>query len=288
MGDDFLELAGSLPFIDEIYEQYLQNPESVDPSWRRLFSESARPTNGHAARVQTSIPANALPLAAPPLTAKDLAVGRIYGLVNAYRVRGHLEAHLDPLDHLPRDQHPDLDYRSYGFSEADLDRVLPAGGLYGIEEAPLREILRRLRATYCGPIGVEMMHITDTARRTWLQQRLEPSLNVPSLDRDSRVYILDRITAAEQFESFVHTKYVGTKRFSLEGGESLIPLLEMVLERAGLQGVDEVVVGMAHRGRLNVLAGASTCSPTSWARSPATSSPSSRTSIPSRCSAAAT
>src|SRR2546423_4724529 len=253
MGSDLLELAGSLPFIDEIYAQYLQNPGSVDARWRQMFDAEPRPANGaarapngHAAEKTTNLRAFLGP--------GEIGVGRIYGLVNAYRVRGHLEANLDPLDHLPREQHPDLDYRSYGFSDADLDRVMPAGGLFGIEEATLREILRRLRETYCGSIGVEMMHITATERRTWLQQRLEPDLNVPVLDRDSRLYILARITAAEQFESFVHTKYVGTKRFSLEGAESLIPLLELVIERAGLQGVEEVVLGMAHRGRLNVLA----------------------------------
>jgi 2-oxoglutarate dehydrogenase E1 component len=243
-----------MPFIDEIYAQYLKNPASVDASWRRLFDRQPRQSNGNGHANGQTISERAIPLAAPPLTTRDFGVGRIYGLVNAFRVRGHLEAQLDPLDHLPRERHPDLDYHSYGFTDDDLDRVMPAGGLYGIEEAPLREILRRLRATYSGSIGVEMMHITSSEQRTWLQQRLEPSLNVPSLDRESRVYILDRITAAEQFESFVHTKYVGTKRFSLEGAESLIPLLELVIERAGLQGVEEVVLGMAHRGRLNVLA----------------------------------
>jgi 2-oxoglutarate dehydrogenase E1 component len=252
MADDWLHLAGSLPFIDEVYAQYLQNPGSVDPSWRQIFEGAPRPANGHGNG--EAVPARSIPLAAPALAPSELGVGRIYGLVNAYRVRGHLEAHLDPLDHLPHKEHPDLDYRTYGFTDEDLDRLMPAGGLHGIEEASLREILRRLRATYSGSIGVEMMHITSNKRRTWLQQRLEPSLNVPSLDRDSRLYILDRITAAEQFESFVHTKYVGTKRFSLEGAESLIPLLELVIERAGLQGVEEVVLGMAHRGRLNVLA----------------------------------
>jgi 2-oxoglutarate dehydrogenase E1 component len=247
MGSDLLELAGSLPFIDEIYAQYLQDPASVDASWRSLFD--GRPHNGQNGTVGA-----VAVMPARPLAPSEIGVGRIYGLVNAYRVRGHLLAHLDPLDHLPREHHPDLDYHTYGFSDADLERVMPAGGLYGLREAPLGEIIRRLRETYCGSIGVEMMHITATDRRTWLQERLEPNLNVSVLDRDSRLYILDRITAAEQFESFVHTKYVGTKRFSLEGAESLIPLLELVIERAGLQGVEEVVLGMAHRGRLNVLA----------------------------------
>jgi len=220
--------------------------------------------NGHVNGEAVALPSSRLP-------SNDLGVGRIYGLVNAYRVRGHLEAQLDPLDHLPRERHSDLDYRTYGFTEADLQRVMPSGGFVGIDEAPLGELLRRLRATYCGAIGVEMMHITATEKRTWLQQRLEPTLSVQSLDHDSRVYILERITAAELFESFVHTKYVGTKRFSLEGAESLIPLLELVIERAGLQGVEEVVLGWR-------TAAVSMCWPMSWARSRRRPSPSSRTS----------
>ena len=284
MSADVLELAGSLPFVDEIYAQYLHDPLSVDAGWRRLFeSAGARPTtgnananangnangntnanangnangnatNGNATNGNANGNTNANVNAQPPVASAELGFGRIYGLVNAYRVRGHLLAQLDPLDHLPRWSHSDLDYRTYGFTDADLGRVMPSGGLFGISEAPLGEIVRRLRATYSGTIGIEMMHITATERRAWLEQYIEPTLNVPSLDHDSRIYILDRITASEQLESFIHTKYVGTKRFSLEGAESLIPLLEMVLERAGLQGVDEVVLGMAHRGRLNVLA----------------------------------
>jgi 2-oxoglutarate dehydrogenase E1 component len=257
MGSDLLELAINLPFIDEIYEKWRSDPASVDPGWAGLFhlndggAPAPLPRNGQVARAAVAIAP-----APPPVPAEvgEIGVGRIYGLVNAYRVRGHLEASLDPLAHQPHRPHPDLDYRTYGFTDADLDRLMPSGGLYGVEEAPLREIIQRLRATYSGSIGVEMMHITDVERRGWLQRRIEPGMNQPDLDRDTRTYILDRITAAEQFESFVHTKYVGTKRFSLEGAESLIPLLEMVLERGGLFGVEEVVIGMAHRGRLNVLA----------------------------------
>src|SRR5688572_23620789 len=138
---DLLHLAGSLPFLDEIYEQWRADPKSVDESWRALFEGRPRPTNGQAAR---------------PLPSSDLRAGRVYTLVNSYRARGHLEAELDPLEHIHREPHPDLDFKSYGFSDADLDRVMPSGGLYGIEAASLGEILRRLRATYCGPVGVEM------------------------------------------------------------------------------------------------------------------------------------
>ncbi len=264
MSTNLLELAINLPFVDELYAQYKRDPGSVDPSWRKLFEHGApAPTNGHMATSFTPLghalaeAAGAQPLTSEAINAEaplEARFARVYGLVNAYRVRGHLEARLDPLDHLPRHPHPDLDPRSWGFTDADMNRVVPSGGLFGIHEAPVGEIVRRLRATYCGSIGVEMMHITEIDRRSWLQQRLEPTLNQATLDRDTKLYILERIAAAEVFESFVHTKYVGTKRFSLEGAESLIPLLEMVLERGGLQAVEEVVIGMAHRGRLNVLA----------------------------------
>src|SRR5581483_5437427 len=188
--------------------------------------ESGAPARGgngvQAARAQAAAARPGQIDAPLPVAATETArFMRVYGLVNAYRVRGHMEAQLDPLDHIPRDTHPDLDPATWGFTDGDLDRVMPSGGLFGVADATLREILQRLRATYCGPIGVEMMHITDTARRTWLQQRMEPTLNQPLLDRDTQLHILERVAAAEVFENFVHTKYVGTKRFSLEGGESL-------------------------------------------------------------------
>jgi len=274
MSKDLLELAGSLSLLDELYSHYQADPTSIDPSWRRLFDAGAaiQPTNGHVMRAgnghafaqYTPVGAALAESAAAQPTELEARLeaeptvearyARVFAVVNAYRVRGHLEAQLDPLDHLPRKPHADLDYRSWGFREADLDAVVPNGGLFGIDQAPLREILRRLRATYCSSIGIEMMHIPESDRRSWLQQRVEPTLNQPALDRATQLFILERIAAAEVFESFVHTKFVGTKRFSLEGGESLIPLLELVLERAALHGVEETVIGMAHRGRLNVLA----------------------------------
>jgi 2-oxoglutarate dehydrogenase E1 component len=248
MSTDLLSLSLNLPFVDELYARFRSDPQSVDESWRRLFENGVSSTY-----TQSYAQAPVAAVVAPAARPDDIRFGRVYGLVNAYRVRGHLEANLDPLDHMTRERHPDLDPRTYGFTDGDMARVVPGGGLFGLSEAPLADVLRRLRATYCGSIGVEMMHITSIERRTWLQQRIEPTLNAPPLDRDTRVYILDRIAAAEAFERFVHTKYVGTKRFSLEGAESLIPLLELTLERAGVHGVEEVVIGMAHRGRLNVL-----------------------------------
>jgi 2-oxoglutarate dehydrogenase E1 component len=248
-----LPLGLDLAYLDDLYARFLADPNSIDPSWRAVFGNGTQFPSLSAlpAVAPPPMPATALAPRATPLAAR---FGRVYGLVNAYRVRGHLAAHLDPLEQERRTPHPDLDPRAYGFDEADMEVVVPSGGLFGITEAPLREIWRRLQMTYCRNLGVEMMHISAPERRAWLEQQMEPTLNEPSLDVGTRIQILDRLTAAEALESFVHTKYVSTKRFSLEGGDSLIPLLDLVLERAGAQGIDEAVIGMAHRGRLNVLA----------------------------------
>ncbi len=267
MSTDVLELSINLPFVDELYAKFQADPQSVDPSWRRFFENGAAPNgNGSAvsqgfnapAAIAEAAAAARAPVEAAPIRAEapsDERFARVYALVNAYRVRGHLEAALDPLDHLPIPHHPDLDPKTWGFTDADLSRRVPSGGFFGANNGNLTlgELIDRLRKTYCGHIGVELMHIGETERRAWLQQRMEPVLNQPTLDRDTQLYILDRLAAAEAFERFVHTKYVGTKRFSLEGSETLIPLLDLVLERAGIHGVEEAVIGMAHRGRLNVL-----------------------------------
>src|SRR6185312_6615904 len=279
MSTDLLNLANNLPFVEEIYAKYVKDPGSVDPSWRALFegngwvagtapavtigkATNGNGTNGHGAHAQAHGAEAAalqkiLPFTAPESTAglapSEARYGRTFGLVNAHRARGHMIAKLDPLEQLHQEVQPELDPRAYGFSERDLDAVMPSGGFYGTGQVPLRELLRRLKLTYCEYIGVEMNHITDVGKRTWLQERIEPVLNAPPIDRDTQLYVLEKVAAAEVLEHFIHTKYVGTKRFSLEGGESLIPMLELIVERAGLHGVDEVVLGMAHRGRLNVL-----------------------------------
>ena len=178
---------------------------------------------------------------------------RVLQLINAYRVRGHLVADLDPLDST-RAPHKDLDPATYGLTIWDLDREFITNGLSGKDRATLREILDVLRETYCGTIGVEYMYIADPERKEWLQQRMESTRNYPALDLASRRRVLEKVVEAEAFERFLHAKYVGHKRFSLEGGESLIPLLDRILNDAATQGVREAVMGMAHRGRLNVLA----------------------------------
>ena len=175
---------------------------------------------------------------------------RVAELIHAFRQRGHLAADTDPLTHRLR-RHPDLDLSSYGLSLWDLDRTFPTGGLAGTERATLREILARLRRAYCRTAGIEYMHIQDPAQRAWWQERLEGER--PAITPAERRRILTKLEQAEAFETFLQTKYVGQKRFSLEGGESLIVALDRLLDAAAHDGLDEVVIGMAHRGRLNVL-----------------------------------
>jgi len=176
---------------------------------------------------------------------------RVLELIHAYRVRGHLMADTDPLSHRSR-SHPDLDIVNHGLTLWDLDREFPTGGFAGAPVMKLREILGVLRDSYCRTVGVEYMHIQDPEQRRWIQERIEKPQDKP--DRDEQLHILERLNAAEAFETFLHTKYVGHKRFSLEGGESVIPLLDAVLASSANAELDEVAIGMPHRGRLNVLA----------------------------------
>jgi 2-oxoglutarate dehydrogenase E1 component len=176
---------------------------------------------------------------------------RVNELIHAYRVRGHLMADTDPLEFKVR-SHPDLDVVNHGLSLWDLDREFPVAGFAGKRTMKLRDVLGVLRDSYCRTIGIEYMHIQDPSERRWLQERLERKAQAP--DREEQLHVLKRLNAAEAFESFLQTKYVGQKRFSLEGGESLIPLLDGVLKSAADDGLDEVAIAMPHRGRLNVLA----------------------------------
>lgn len=236
---EFLAQA-SAEYIEEMYREYQRNPEAVDPSWALFFAgfEFARGDRGRAAAL------------APAVTSSHIGV---YNLVHSYRDIGHLIANLDPLGH-NLSSHPLLEPAEFGFTDADLDRVVETPMLKGFSRGRLREVIERLRATYCGTLGVEYMHTADKEQRQWLQDRMEPSLNRPALSNEDRKFILYRLTQAESFEQFLHVKYLGQKRFSLEGAESLIPLLDELIEESSRQGVEEIVTGMAHRGRLNVLA----------------------------------
>ena len=194
-----------------------------------------------------------IPLAAGERALTEVLQERVDQLVRNYRVRGHRMAQIDPLQQ-PLVHPPELDPAHYGFSEADLARTFSKADGDLPRLRTLRDILNHLRNTYCRSIGVQFMHIDDLATREWLQKRMEETENRIALSREQQLRILERLTDAVVFEEFIQTKYLGAKSYSLEGGESLIPLLDLAIEKAAGQGVEEIVMAMAHRGRLNVLA----------------------------------
>jgi 2-oxoglutarate dehydrogenase E1 component len=228
----------NLSFIEGLYSDYLKDPSSVPPDWRTYF-QNLSVTGGNG-----SVPAD---------QAGGIHQERVDQLIRNYRVRGHMAARLDPLS-IPRPVPPELDPEFYGFTEKDMDRRFACETMRSEGTMPLGEILERLRTTYCRSIGVQFMHIDDLVVRHWLQERMEGSSNRVNLSRAEQLRILTRLTDAVIFEEFIRKKFIGAKSFSLEGAESLIPLLDLAIERAGAQGIDEIVLGMAHRGRLNVLA----------------------------------
>jgi 2-oxoglutarate dehydrogenase E1 component len=224
----------NLEAIEAAYRQWLTDPGSVDESWRWFFEGFDLGS--------TQLPATG-----------DSRQGSVVRLIYAYRDLGHFLAHLDPLSE-PRGSHPLLELSEFGLSEADLDRTFDASPFVGLGRTTLRQLLVALRETYCRTIGVEYMHIQDTRIRRWLQERMEPRRNRPNFSRDQKLRILTGLHYAELFERFLQTRYPGEKRFSLEGAETLIPLMEGLVEKAPDAGVREIIFGMAHRGRLNVLA----------------------------------
>ncbi len=241
---------GNAEYIDQLYAQYQRDPRSVEPQWQAFFSGF----DAGAARNQT--PGGTHP-GEPPHTQGALITG-VYDLVHSYRELGHFVARLDPLGH-SRPTHPLLNLSEFGLTPADLDKVAIKGGFYVPpdqvdKEYTLRALIELLRATYCRTIGVEYMDIPDKAQREWLAQKMEPILNSPPLSAEESRAILFQLVAAEEFEKFLHTRYVGQKRFSLEGGEALVPLMNTLIDDGIELGVEEVVMAMAHRGRLNVLA----------------------------------
>ena len=256
--------GANAPFIEDLYEAYLVDPDSVPEAWRRHFDRLPA-VNGHATDVShRQVQLNFEQLARDPTSRLPCAGGmsslaaerqaKVLRLINAYRVRGHMDAQLDPLNLRPHTPLPDLDPGFYGLTRDDLELMFNTGSLFAPEQLPLREILALVKEVYTGTVGSEYMHITDTTEKRWIQQRLETYRARPELTDDDRRWILHMLTAAEGIEKFMHARYVGQKRFSLEGGESLIPMLDELIQRAGRDGADEVVIGMAHRGRLNVLA----------------------------------
>jgi 2-oxoglutarate dehydrogenase E1 component len=249
-------------FVESQLEQFLHDPESVEPAWRSylagLAKEEARngaTRFGPSFRPGTLFNPSSGAARAGGKRSIDIArlQDRVDQLIRNYRVRGHMIAEVDPLG-LPRAGHPELDPSIYGFTEADFDRPFSTTGIEGPSTQTLRGILDRLHNTYCRSIGAQFMHIDQLSVRNWLQRRMEGSENRIALSRDQQIRILTRLTHAVIFEEFVRKKYVGAKTFSLEGAESLIPLLDLAIEKAGEYGVEEIVMAMAHRGRLNVLA----------------------------------
>jgi len=273
--------AANLAFIEALFEDYLQDPDSVSEDWRSYFAGVSRDNAiNNEARFHTTL--SQYSLFNPPsfdrrgpvsksgkkkstmLRSKEQLFGKrvddsvllqdkVDQIVRAYRVRGHMHAKLDPLG-IPRPEFKELDPAFYGLTDEHLDMTVSTTAVHGPAVSTVRDILDRLRNTYCRSIGVQYMHIDDWDTKDWLQKRMEGSENRLQLTRDEHMQILTRLTDAVMFEEFIQRKFRGAKSFSLEGGESLIPLLELSIELAAEQGVNEIVLAMAHRGRLNVLA----------------------------------
>jgi 2-oxoglutarate dehydrogenase E1 component len=266
---DILELGSSLGFLDEISDGFHRQPDAIDPSWHALLTPDSRvpPTrggnghagNGHAVR-EPALELHGLPrdvgvarpgVAAVAPTAAE-AVPVVWPLVNAYRSRGHFNAKLDPLGLLETAPIAELDPEAWGFTARDLERAIEPTSVHGLPRATVGEVLAHLQRVYANTVGLEFMHITSPARRSWLAERMETQLLAP-LPAEVRTRILALLINAEQFERFCHVKYPGTKRFSLEGSESLIPVLDAVLAHTARLGAIECVLGLAHRGRLTTL-----------------------------------
>jgi len=233
--------AAHTAYFSELYDQYLKEPDLVEPSWRAFFQGfDFGMENGQFAEGVKEVPESVI---------KEFQVIK---LIDAYRTRGHLFTKTNPVRDR-RKYSPTLDIENFGLTEADLDMTFNAGSVMGIGPTTLAQIIEHLKAIYCDSIGVEYMYIRDPEKVNWIQQRLNINNNHPQFDANQKKHILHKLNQAVGFENFLHTKYVGQKRFSLEGGESLIPALDAVIESAAEQGVEEFVMGMAHRGRLNTL-----------------------------------
>ena len=258
--------GGNASYVEELYELYLHDPNSVADEWRSYFQKLPQAGSNSGSDVSHSTVREHFQLLAsgrrrPQTTATGQVSSAhekkqvdVLRLIQAYRMRGHQAATLDPLGLWKRPEIVDLNLSDYGLTDADLDTRFRTGELFiGKEEATLAEILDALKSTYCSTYGAEYMHIVDSAQRRWFQQRLESVRGKPQHSAESKRHLLERLSAAEGLEKYLGTKYPGTKRFGVEGGESLIPMLDEIIQRAGSYGTQEVVLGMAHRGRLNVL-----------------------------------
>ncbi|HEX8909154.1 MAG TPA: thiamine pyrophosphate-dependent enzyme, partial [Anaeromyxobacteraceae bacterium] len=246
----------NLAFVEKLYYDYLQDPESVDPTWREYFQDLPRvppPPEGPFAPSPRPRGDGRMEAGEQGRAQAEVFQFKVDRLVQAYREHGHLHARLDPLGLERRDTEAALTLAGFGLGEADLDRpVADPGRSAGART--LRELVARLQETYCRTLGVELAHLHDMDLRTWLEERMERTRNHITLTPDTERFMLRKLTEAELFEQFLGTRFLGAKRFSLEGGEGLVPMLELIIDRAVSHGVKDVAIGMAHRGRLNVLA----------------------------------
>ena len=281
-GQEFDGVEGVSPgFVEALYRRYLTSPQSIDPAWRNWFEGVEQTASGPSwarpnwpptetdaltaaldptqmtvePKAAAAKPAPAAPAASTDEVARAAADAiRAQMLIRTYRVRGHLAANLDPLGLSTRELPADLTPEYHGFAGADLDRPVYLGGTLGLERATVREIVDILRANYCGNVGLDYMHIADVEEREFLQSRMEGRDKAIEFTPEGKTAILSKVIQGEQYEKFLGRKYVGTKRFGLDGGESMIPALEAVIKYGGQLGVREMVICMGHRGRLNVLA----------------------------------
>ena len=268
--------GNSSEFIEELYAQYITNPGAISKEWVEFFNglkdnkeEIIKTVNGPSwsrKKRKKNITKNGEEIKAEVREATDVQVDsltvkqsvkdsiRANILTRAYRIRGHLIANLDPLGLLKRDEHPELKPETYGFKKSDQDRKIILDGLLGLESSSLKELIKSAKEIYCGNIGYEFMHMADPEERSWIRERIEGKEKGIRFTENGKKAILNKLVEAEGFEKFLHVKFVGTKRFGLDGGESVIPALEQIIKRGGHLGVKEVKIGMSHRGRLNVLA----------------------------------
>src|SRR4051812_28095093 len=252
--------GSNAPFVEELYERYLADPSSVSPEWKAQFDawqEGSSQRDVAHTPIISAFEKLTRVAAAPAQAAPDTGDGKslkVLQYIRAHRVMGSRYSQLDPLKRLERNPVPELELDFYGLAEADMDREFSPGSWQGVKgPLKLREIVQNVKRTYCGTIGIEYMYISSTEQKRWIQQNFEGTLSTPKFSAAEKRKILERITASETLERYLHTRYVGQKRFSGEGGESMIPMLDTIIENAGATGAKEVVIGMAHRRRLSVL-----------------------------------
>ncbi len=248
----------NIAFLEDIFEQYQEDPNSVPSEWQQYFrslpehseySKVANDIGGSASRVQPQTASNNIGLDAEMATKQ----GSVSRLISTYRAMGHKRATIDPINEMERQDASELELEYHGLSSTDLDTEFDTGPLRAPDRLPLRDIVALLEYNYCSSIGFEYGHMASAEQRRWIRTQIERPIDTEIFSKEQKLHILDRLTASEGMERYLHTKYVGQKRFSLEGGESLIPMLDYLIQEGGTQGIKEFVIGMAHRGRLNVL-----------------------------------